>query len=132
MTSPPSAGLFASLRQLLATALETVQLRLELLGNELDLEKQRLFDALLRGALALLLLGLGLTLLCGFVLLLLWDSYRLAALAVLTLLLLGTGGWLLQSARKQLARPGGMLQDSLGELRRDLEQLRAARRHGPD
>ena len=35
-TSPPSEGLFASLRRMLGTTLEIAQVRLALFGNELD------------------------------------------------------------------------------------------------
>jgi uncharacterized membrane protein YqjE len=128
--TPAPAGLFTSLRRLLADALDLARVRLELLGNEVELEKQRLLEGLLRGALALMLLGVGLALLCGFVVLLFWDGYRLAALGALTLLSLGAGAALLRSARLRLERPDGMLPGSLGELRQDIEQLRAARQHG--
>ena len=118
-------GLFASLRSMLADALALGQVRLELLGNELEREKQRLLEVLAQGALALMLLGLGLALSCGFILLLFWDSYRLAALGLMALSALAVGAWLLRSAGRRLHRPDGMLQDSLSELRQDLEQLRA-------
>jgi uncharacterized membrane protein YqjE len=70
------AGLFDSLRQLLTTALELAQVRLELLVSDLEIEKLRLVDVALRALLGLMLLGLGLVLAIGFVLLLLWDSHR--------------------------------------------------------
>ena len=136
--SAAPAGLFASLRHMLADALALGQVRLELLGNELELEKQRVLEALVQGALALMLLGLGLTLACGFILLLLWDGYRMAALGLMALSTLAAGAWLLRSAGQRLHRPGGMLQDSLTELRQDMEQLRAMQPgaaqglHGPD
>lgn len=123
--SAAPSGLFASLRRMLADALALGQVRLELLGNELELEKQRLLEVLVQGALALMLLGLGLVLACGFLLLLLWDGYRLAALGLMALSALAAGAYLLRSAGLRLHRPGGVLQDSLSELRQDLEQLRA-------
>ena len=123
--SAAPSGLFASLRHMLADALALGQVRLELLGNELELEKQRILEALVQGALALMLLGLGLALACGFLLLLLWDGHRLAALGLMALSALAAGAYLLRSAGLRLHRPGGVLQDSLSELRQDLEQLRA-------
>ena len=77
--SAPATGLLASLRRLLGTVLEMAQVKLEIFGNELELEKRRLADGLLWGAAALVMLSLGLVLLCGFVVLLFWDGYRLAA-----------------------------------------------------
>ena len=115
----PAVGLFASLRRLLGTALEIAQVRLELLGTEVELEKRRLFDNLLRAVVALLLLGVGLTLLCGFLLLLVSEAYRLAALGVMALLFLSAGLLLLQRARQSVRNSKTMFDASLGELQRD-------------
>jgi len=109
----------ASLRQLLSTLLEIAQVRLELISTELELEKRRWFDALWLGALALVCLALGLVLLCGTLLLLVWEGYRLAAAAGLTVLFLGGGALLLTQARRRLQEPGGLFSASVRELRRD-------------
>ena len=74
-----SGGLLASLRQLLFTLLETAQVRLELLGTELEAEKRRVLDALVFAAVALVCLALGLVLLCGTVVLMFPDDWRFAA-----------------------------------------------------
>jgi uncharacterized membrane protein YqjE len=119
-----SPGLLDSLRRLLDTALGLAQARLELFGSELEEEKLRLFDVLWQAALALLLLGLALVLLLGFVVLLFWDSWRLPAVGVLTLVLGGGGVWLLLRARALLqASEGGPFALSLAELRRDRDAL---------
>lgn len=120
MSEPTSGGgLFASLRQLLATALEMAQVRLELLGSDVEQEKLRLFDGLIWAGLALMLLGIGMALLCGFIVLLFWDGYRVAALGLLALLFLGGGLLLLRQARNRLRSPGGMFASSVAELARD-------------
>lgn len=120
MSAPdPGHGLFASLRRLLGTALETVQVRLALLSNEIEQEKLRLFDGLLWAGLALMLLGLGTMLLAAFIVVLFWDSYRLQALGGLALLLLGAGAWVLSIARARLQNPGGLFSSSVEELGRD-------------
>ena len=126
LNGPPAAGgLFHSLRTLLATALGTVQLRLALVGTELEAEKLRLFDALWRVGLGLLMLGVAAVLAAAFVLLLFWDSYRLAALGVMLLLFVAGGVALLVWARAGLqASEGGPFALTLGELQRDLEGLR--------
>jgi uncharacterized membrane protein YqjE len=124
---PASGGLFNSLRGLLATALGMAQLRLELFGTELEAEKLRLLDALWRVGLGLLLLGVAAVLAAAFVLMLFWDSYRLAALGVMVLLFVGSGIGLLIWARDSLrAGDGGPFALSLGELQRDLDGLQAA------
>ena len=115
----PGNGLFASLRRLLGTLLEIAEVRLALLSTEVELEKRRLFDALLWGAVAMLVLASGLTLFCAFVILLFSEGYRLAALGVMALLFLGCGLLLLQQARQRLRSPDGLLAGSLAELQRD-------------
>jgi uncharacterized membrane protein YqjE len=116
-------GIFASLRRLLATALEIAQVRLALLGTEVELEKQRLFEGLLWGALALLAIGVGLVALCGFIVLLFWDGYRLAALGVITFVFLAAGVMLLRESKRRLHTPGGMFNVNLSELQRDHDGL---------
>lgn len=122
-------GMLASLRRLLGTVFEIAQVRLDLLGTELELEKRRVFDALLSGLVALLMLGVGLVLLCGFIILLFWEGYRLAAVGVLALLFLAAGVWLVHTARHRLQSPNGMFDASLAELRRDRAGLQPLDRH---
>ncbi len=118
-------GLFASVRQLLDTALEFAQVRLTLISNEVEQEKLRLFDGLLWAGLALVLLSLGTLLLAAFLVVLFWDSYRLQALGVLTVLFLGAGGVLLSVAHARLRKPGGLFSGSVDELGRDRAALNA-------
>ena len=118
-------GLFVSLKRLSATVIEIGQARLELFGTELELEKKRLFEGLLWALAALLVLGVGLVLLCGFIVFLLWEGYRLPALGVLTLSFLA-GAWvLLLQARKRLSDPQGMFSASVSELSKDRQALQA-------
>jgi uncharacterized membrane protein YqjE len=129
---PPAPGLFGSLRRVLDTLLGTAQLRLELFGSELELEKLRLFDALLRAAIGLLLLGLALVMALAFVVLLFQPQYRLAAVGVLALGLGAGAAALLSQARHGLqAGDGGPFALTLGELRRDRDALGAQGDHGP-
>jgi uncharacterized membrane protein YqjE len=117
-------GLFDSLRGLFATAFELAQVRLELLINDLQFEKQRLASVALLGLVGLLLIGTGLLLFIGLVLLLFWEQHRLPALAVLMLLCVGSGTALMFAARRRLR--GGLLQTSREELERDRDALRRA------
>jgi uncharacterized membrane protein YqjE len=113
------SGLFASVRRMLGTVLEIAQVRLELLGTELEFEKRRLLDGLLWGALGLMVVGVGLVLACGFVILLFWEGYRLPALGVLTMLFLGMGAWLLQEAKRRLHQREHLFSQSVTELKHD-------------
>lgn len=121
----PRAGLLASLRGLLSTALEIAQTRLELLANELEQEKANLFSALWWGALALLLLLAALMLAVGFVMFLLQEPYRVPALGVLTLACLAGGVGLLRHARHRLHSVGGAFGASVRELASDRAELSA-------
>jgi uncharacterized membrane protein YqjE len=117
-------GLFAAMRQLLHSAAQLALLRLDLLATDLELEKLRLVDVAVRALLGLMFIGLGLVLLIGFVLLLMWDGYRLEAAGVLTLLFLGGGGLLLQAAKRRLNDGEPMLAATRAEFARDQAALR--------
>ena len=71
----------------------------------------------------MLFLGVGVLLVSGFLVVLLWDSHRLATLGVLAGLFLGGGIGLLLMARQRLQSRGGMLESSLSELERDRAHL---------
>ena len=114
-----NAGLFGQLQQSLGKVIELFRVRLALLGTELGLEKQRLAAGLFWGAAALMSLTLAAALFCGFVILLLWDSYRLAAVGVLTLIFLGCGLFLIQVAQRRLGAGSNLFSNSLAELERD-------------
>jgi uncharacterized membrane protein YqjE len=122
-TAPRRTGLFVSLRQLLSSFVETVQVRLELLATEFQQEKSRLFDALLWALVALMLLGVGVVLLCGFVVLLFWEGYRLTAVGVLTALFLGGAALAVNVARDKLRGPGQAFAATVAELARDRDKL---------
>jgi uncharacterized membrane protein YqjE len=115
----PASGLFASLRQMLATLLDIAQVRLEVLGNELEQEKLRISAALMLAALALVLLSLGTVLLCGFVLMLVGPEHRLAALGLLTVACLVSGLLMLRACVQRLRAPGGMFTATLAEIAKD-------------
>lgn len=117
-------GLFSSLKRLLGTALEIAQVRLEIVRTEVELEKRRIFESLLWAAIAFLCLGVGVLLLCGFVILLFWDGYRLAAIGVMAALFVTASVVLFRSAKTRLHNPNGMFEASLSELAHDLQSLK--------
>lgn len=130
MSGPVHAGgLFASSRRLLGTVLEIFEVRLELLGTEVELEKRRLFDGLLWTVLGLLVLSVGLLLLCGFVLLLISETYRVAAAGTMALLFLLGGVLLLRQAQRRLQTRSGLFATSVAELKRDRAGLVAEDQH---
>jgi uncharacterized membrane protein YqjE len=120
---PSGGGLLVSLRRLIATALELAQVRLELLGTELEEQKLRILAGLVWATLGVLLLTVGLVLCAGFVLLLFGDAYRLQVLGALTLAFLIGGALSLRHARARLKTPPGGFATSVAELARDREAL---------
>ncbi|MDP3762305.1 MAG: phage holin family protein [Ramlibacter sp.] len=124
MSEPaPQGRLFASLRQMLATMVEIAQVRVQLLGNELEQEKLRIAGGLLLAGIGVMLLSVGTVLLCAFVLMLFAEGYRLAALAVLTLAFLAGGVLVIRAGGQKLRSPGGMFEATLAELADDHSQL---------
>lgn len=123
------AGLFSSLKRLLATALEITQVRLEILRTDIELEKKRLFESLLWAAVAFLSLAVGVLLLCGFVILLFWDGYRLAAIGVMAGLFIASSVVLFRGAKTRLHNPNGLFESSLSELAQDQRGLKSKPPH---
>lgn len=116
---PPATGLLASLRRAVDTGLELAQVRLALLGTELEEQKLRIASGLALGALGILATAVGTVLLCGLILLLAGEAYRLTALVVLTLLFLAGGALLVAAATRRLHSAGSMFQASVHELKQD-------------
>lgn len=118
-----SSGILAALQRLGTHGVELLQVRLSLLGTELEAEKLRLAQALMGVGAALLLLGLALVMLSAGALLLCPEPWRWL-LALLLGLAYGLGGWLLwQRVQAGLSAPGGMFATSLAELQRDRDSL---------
>ncbi len=120
---PVSGGLLGALQRLGNHGLELVQLRLSLLGTELEAEKQRLMRGLLGLLLVVLLLGATLVLVSLTLLLLTPDAWRWASALGLSLLH-GLGAWLLWGrVQTAMSAPGGLFAGSLAELQRDRDSL---------
>jgi uncharacterized membrane protein YqjE len=126
---PGGEGLFASLKSLAATLVATGHTRLELLGNEFAVERQRALRLLLLTQGLIFCLGLAIVLVIALIVLLMWDQ-RIAVVTVLALLFLGLAGLLYAALRRALQHPEPVFAASLAELKEDLRQLRAASGHG--
>lgn len=120
-------GIVSSLRQLLDSALQLLNVRLALLGNELEEQKLRLAQGLVLGVLGALLLAVTLMLGCGLLLVLYWDQ----RVAVLGLLLAAAGGAAvaaLVAARRSVRSAAAMFEASMQELAADRATLAQAAR----
>jgi uncharacterized membrane protein YqjE len=116
-------GLFASLKALSANLLGTLQTRLELLAVDVAEERARLTTLLALVLVSLFSLGVGVVLLALLIVVALWESHRLVALAALISFFLVTGvavGWL---AIYRLRNSPRLFDASIAELAKDREQL---------
>ncbi len=129
MDQPQAAGggLFESLKTLGATLAAILQNRLELLSTDLAEERARLGSILLLALVALFCLGVGVLLLTLLVVVLFWDTHRLAALGTLTALFLAAGTWIGWLARERLRSKPRLFEASIAELEKDREHLGSGR-----
>jgi uncharacterized membrane protein YqjE len=108
---------------LLAVLVSAAETRVGILATELQEELIRLRRLLLVGAAALFCLGLGIVLLSVFLVVLYWDSDRLAVLGLLSGLFLGLGvvnAIVLAVIARSQQRP---LRETAEVLARDRESL---------
>ena len=77
----------------MATLLEILQTRVEIVATEFEEERVRLRELVVFGSLTLFFVSVGLTLATLFVVALYWDTHRLAVLGGVALLYLGLGGF---------------------------------------
>lgn len=124
-------GLFEGLRTLLASMLQLLHTRVELLTTELQEQVQRLLWLFVWTTVALFCAGFALLMLCITVLIAFWDGHRLLAAGCLT------GGMLvlllaaLLALRAQWRAGPRWLGASLDELQRDADVLRDRQSRDP-
>lgn len=120
-----SSGLMGSVKRLLSTLTSIVSTRLELLANELQQERLRLTQMLLFALCALFFFGLGVLLLTLFIVVLYWDDHRLAVVGGLSAVFFALGTLAAMLLRNKAQAGSRLFSDSLAELAKDREQLRA-------
>lgn len=116
------------LKEFASTVLATVQTRLALLANEVQLEEQRLLQLAWRGLAAVLCLGLGLVLTLVLVLSLWWEQ-RVWLLSALSLFFFAMASYFWLRLRSSMVLADPIFSASLAELKEDLRQLKAASGH---
>lgn len=121
-----------SLSRVAASLLALVRNRLELAAVEFEEETLRLYTFLLRSLVSLIFLGIAISLLVVLVLVLFWDTHRVAVLLVLIAItgFLGLRIGLNAYAAYQHKPP--LLNATLNELQKDMETLRAASKDQPE
>ena len=119
----PVTGLFASVRDLLATALAIVHTRLELVTTEIEEELHRVAEILVWMFVVVFFAGLTVLMLAFVIVVAFWDEHRLLAASLTTLGFLAvTAIGLLVVRAKARARPK-LLEATIEEIKRDREAL---------
>lgn len=121
----PVAGLFQSLNNFLATFVAIVHTRLELLTTELQEEVRQVGGILLWAFVAAFAAMMTLFLGALAVIFVFWDTHRVAAALAMIALFIGvavTAGVIL---RHKLSTKPPLLDDTLAELAKDRDQLKA-------
>jgi uncharacterized membrane protein YqjE len=121
-------GLFASLKTMAATLVAMGKTRIELIGNELAVEKERALRQLVLVQLMLFFFSLAIVLAAGLLVLAFWEQ-RIALLAGLALLFGAGAGLCYGALRRSLTQRQPVFADSLAELQEDLRRLQAATHH---
>lgn len=120
--SAAEGGLFRSLKGFVATGLEVVHTRLELLATEMVEERVRLGLLLAYAAAAVILLAIGVLLGVTTLAVLFWEQ-RVALFAVATALFLGGGVVLASLTLRQAQSRSRIFSASLAELSKDRAAL---------
>ncbi len=115
---------------MLSTLLVMGQTRLQLIGNEIQIETHRALKLVAQALLAVFCFCMALLLGVALVLALWWEQ-RVAVLSILVVLFLVTAGWLVHAIRNARATQEHPFAASLAELQEDLRQLKSSAQHAP-
>lgn len=118
-----STGLFDSIRNLVATSVAIIQTRLEILSTEVEEEKIRIAQLLMFAALSFFFLSLGVVFLALLLVVLFWDTNRVAVLGSLAGIFLAAGviSWLAYRTKTK----SKIFATSISELAQDRNQLKS-------
>lgn len=121
--APPQAGLFASLKRMLATLLELASLRLELVSVEIEEQIEYAASLLLWSVAAIFFGCLSVLLLALTIVIVFWDDHRLLAAGLVTgaVALLAVAAVLVVRAR--LRQRPRFLVATTAELKRDASAM---------
>jgi len=124
------AGLFAALKRIVATLLASGRTRLELLGNEIEEEKQRAVHLLVMAQGMVICLAIGMVFTVFFLTAVFWE-YRAFVLGMAAALFLVFGAVFYAAFNRATQRRERMFAASIAEFEEDLRHLRTATGHEP-
>lgn len=122
--APRPPGLVDSLSRLGRSALGMLRTRLEILGTEIEEERIRFARLALAVAAIAFCLQMAVLLFVIFLVVLLWETHRLATLGAFAALFLAAGVVGMLVLKRRLARRPKMFASSLGEFLKDEERLK--------
>ena len=129
-SAAPGAGPVGALRRMLSTLLDLGHTRLQLIGNEIQIEKHRALQMLAQALLAVFCGCMALLMAVGLALALWWEQ-RIAVLSILLVLFAAAAIWLQHRIRDRRAMQDHPFAASLAELQEDLRQLKETAQHAP-
>lgn len=119
----PVSRLLQSATQVLASVISIVQTRFELLTTELREEIQRAAEVMLWAFVALFSAGIGLFLAALVTIFIFWDTHRLLASILVTVVFFAIAATAALILGTKLRTKPRLLEGTLAELARDREQL---------
>ena len=125
--APPESGLFASLRQTLATLIALGRTRLELVSVEIEEQIEFAAGVLLWSIAAIFFGSLAVLVLALTIVIAFWDTHRLLVAGLVTGVLAAIAAIAVLVVRARIARRPRLLSATLGELKRDAASLEADR-----
>lgn len=121
--APPTGGLLDSLRRLAGTLLGVLHTRAELVATELEEARLRLEQFLLLAVIAGFCLSVAALLAVAFLVVLLWDTHRLAAIGMPCVVALGAGAVAVLKLRHAIATRPRLFESTTGELAKDRDAV---------
>lgn len=118
-------GFLDSLKALLSTFVNLLEIRLDLISTEVEEEQERLKGAVFLGAIAFFCAGLGVVLLTLFVVAIFPEPHRLYLLGGFALLYLALGLLAGLCLRKKARSKPKLFSATLSELTKDCERMKS-------
>jgi uncharacterized membrane protein YqjE len=116
-----------TLGRLAATLVAMVHTRLELASVEMEEQSQRYLGYLLMSLLAVFLFGIAIVLVALFVIILFWDTHRIAAVLAMAAVFGAAAAVIAMKVKSGFASQPALLSATLGELQKDIDFLKTAR-----
>ncbi len=120
----PATHLLDSLRRMASTLIDLLHTRIELATTEIEEEGARMAGLVLLAAIGFYCLTIGLIFAGMFLIIALWENYRLWAAGGLTLFFVGTGTIIWLVFRQRLRTRPRFLSATVAELGKDRDLLR--------